>query len=94
MTPARLEPASYLSEHSKDKISRWKRYSRGRQKRGNQFQDIGVTFVGVVEARCVNQDDFSPIEGEFICELYFRSTRFQVHPDTKVGAASHIDELN
>ena len=95
MTPASLEPALYLSARELERIRYINEaHLRCCQKSRDQFQDFGVSLVGIVKARRVDEYDGLSVKNEFICELNFGGARFQVHSDTKTGAARHVDELD
>ena len=69
-------------------------HPRCRKESGDQFQNIGVALVGIIETGCVDEDDLSSVESEFIRELNFCGARFQVQPNAEARSAGLVDKLN
>lgn len=67
MTPATVEPGSYLSTREVERIQYINDANLRRcQKRRDRFQDVrvGIASVSMVEAWCVNKGDMPSVESE------------------------------
>ena len=69
-------------------------HSRCREESSDQFQNVGVALVGIIETGCVDKDDLSSVESEFIRELNFCGARSQVQPNAEARSAGLVDKLN
>ena len=81
MTPASLDPSSYLFTSLVGQIDEGDARLRGGQEECDHLQDLGIALRSVIESGGIDEGHHSPVESELFGDLDLGRARLQPYSD-------------